>query len=162
MQAFWQDIRFAIRQLRKSPVFTVTAILTLAIGIGANAAIFTLIDDAMLRSLPVMRPDEIVTVGFKAPKIPEVVGAQSLSGLEQLHGQLKSVEGLSGWSPDMLSIPDQQGTLRSIGGEMVSGDALEMLGVRPLLGRRLTPADDVARWPGRRLARGHRLWFLAG
>ena len=60
MQTFWQDIRFALRQLRKSPVFTATAILTLAIGIGANAAIFTLIDDAMLRSLPALRPDELV------------------------------------------------------------------------------------------------------
>lgn len=147
MQAFWQDIRFAIRQLRKSPVFTVTAILTLAIGIGANAAIFTLIDDALLRSLPVVRPDELVTVGFKTPKIPELVPAQSLSGLDQLRGQLRSVEGLSGWSPDMLSVPDQQGTLRSIQGEMVSGDALQMLGVRPLLGRVLTPADDVPGGP---------------
>jgi predicted permease len=147
MQAFWQDIRFALRQLRKSPVFTITAILTLAIGIGANAAIFTLIDDALLRSLPVARPDELVTVGFKAPKMSELVPAQSLSGLEQLRGQLRNVEGLSGWSPDMLSVPDQQGTLRSIQGEMVSGDALQMLGVRPLLGRVLTPADDIPGGP---------------
>src|ERR1700733_15044489 len=109
MQTFWQDIRFALRQLRKSPVFAATAILTLAIGIGANAAIFTLIDDAMLLSLPVQRPDDLVTVGFKNSKMTEVVPAQSLSGLEQLRRQLRSVEGLSGWSPDMLSIPDQQG-----------------------------------------------------
>jgi predicted permease len=147
MQTFWQDIRFALRQLRKSPVFAVTAILTLAIGIGANAAIFTLIDDAMLRSLPVQRPDELVTVGFKGPTLSEIVPAQSLSGLDQLRLQLKSVEGLSGWSYDMLSVPDQQGTLRSIGGEMVSGDALGMLGVRPYLGRVLTPADDIPGGP---------------
>jgi macrolide transport system ATP-binding/permease protein len=147
MQTFWQDIRFALRQLRKSPVFAATAILTLAIGIGANAAIFTLIDDAMLRSLPVQRPDELVTVGFKNQKMTELVPAQSLSGLEQLRRQLRSVEGLSGWSPDMLSVPDQQGTPRSIEGEMVSGDALRMLGVRPYLGRRLTPADDIPGGP---------------
>jgi macrolide transport system ATP-binding/permease protein len=61
--------------------------------------------------------------------------------------QLKSVEGLSGWSYDMLSVPDQQGTLRSIGGEMVSGDALGMLGVRPYLGRVLIPADDISGGP---------------
>ena len=58
MPTFWQDNRFALRQVRKSPVFPATAILTLAVGIGENAAIFTLIDDAMLRSLPVLRPDE--------------------------------------------------------------------------------------------------------
>lgn len=147
MQTLWQDIRFALRQLRKSPIFTVTAILTLAIGIGANAAIFTLIDDAMLRSLPVSRPDELVTVGFRTPKMTELAPVQSLSGLEQLRGQLRSVEGLSGWSPDMLSVPDQQGTLRSIQGEMVSGDALQMLGIRPRLGRVLTPADDIPGGP---------------
>jgi predicted permease len=147
MQTFWQDIRFALRQLRKSPVFAATAILTLAIGIGANAAIFTLIDDAMLRSLPVQRPDELVTVGFKSQKMTQLVPTQSLSGLEQLRRQLRSVEGLSGWSPDMLSVPDQQGTLRSIEGEMVSGDALGMLGVRPYLGRLLTPADDIPGGP---------------
>ena len=147
MQTFWQDICFALRQLRKSPVFAATAILTLAIGIGANAAIFTLIDDAMLRSLPVLRPDELVTVGFKGPKLSEIIPAQSLSGLDQLRLQLKSVEGLSGWSYDMLSVPDQQGTLRSIGGEMVSGDALGMLGVRPYFGRVLTAADDIPGGP---------------
>ncbi|HEY2468308.1 MAG TPA: ABC transporter permease [Terracidiphilus sp.] len=147
MQTLWQDIRFALRQLRKSPGFAATAILTLAIGIGANAAIFTLIDDALLRSLPVLRPGELVTVGFKGPKLRELVPVQSLSGLEQLRKQLRSVEGLSGWSGDMLSVPDQQGTLRSIEGEMVSGDALGMLGLRPYLGRLLSPADDVPGGP---------------
>ena len=96
MHTFWQDVRFALRQLRKSPLFAATAILTLAIGIGANAAIFTLIDDSLLRSLPVWRPDELVTVGFRAPKMTELMPAQSLAGLEQLRRQLKSVEGLSG------------------------------------------------------------------
>src|ERR1700744_2050678 len=147
MQTLWQDIRFALRQLRKCPGFAATGILTLAVGIGANAAIFTLIDDALLRSLPVLHPDELVTVGFKGPKLTELVPAQSLSGLEQLHKQLRSVEGLSGWSPDMLSVPDQQGTLRSVEGEMVSGDALGMLGLQPYLGRLLSPADDVPGGP---------------
>ncbi|HEX4021385.1 MAG TPA: ADOP family duplicated permease [Acidobacteriaceae bacterium] len=147
MQTLWQDIRFALRQLRKSPIFAATAILTLAIGIGANAAIFTLIDDAMLRTLPIPQPDHLVTVGFKSPKIQQLIPVQSLYGLDQLHRQLKSVEGLSGWSSDMLSVADQQGTLRSIVGDMVSGDALQMLGVRPYLGRLLIPADDVPGGP---------------
>ncbi|MGA8289233.1 MAG: ADOP family duplicated permease [Acidobacteriaceae bacterium] len=147
MQTLWQDIRFALRQLRKSPIFSATAILTLAIGIGANAAIFTLIDDAMLRTLPVQQPDQLVTVGFKNPKFPQLIPMQSLYGLDQLRGQLKSVEGLSGWSSDLLSVADLEGTLRSIEGEMVSGDALQMLGVRPYLGRVLFPADDIPGGP---------------
>ncbi len=147
MQTFLQDLRYALLQLRRAPGYALTAILTLAVGIGANAAIFTLIDDTMLRSLPVARPAELVTVGFKVQKMLQVSPIQSLAGLEVLRRQLKSVEGLSGWSPDMLSVADEQGTLRSIACEMVSGGALSMLGVHPYLGRLLTPADDVPGGP---------------
>ena len=147
MYSILYDLRFALRQLRRSPGFALTAILTLAVGIGANAAIFTLIDDAMLRSLPVQRPSELVTVGFKAQKMLQIAPIQSLAGLEVLRKQLKSVEGLSGWSEDMLSVRDEQGTLRSIPAETVSGDAFGMLGVRPFLGRLLNATDDVPGGP---------------
>src|SRR5580704_782324 len=63
MQAL-QDLRFAMRQLRKSPVFTLVAVITLALGIGANTAIFTLLDQALIRSLPVSHPEQLVRLRY--------------------------------------------------------------------------------------------------
>src|SRR6478609_8399524 len=63
MTSFAHDVRFALRQLRKTPAFTVTVLLTLALGIGANAAIFTLVNSVLLRNLPVVDPAALVRVG---------------------------------------------------------------------------------------------------
>lgn len=147
LENLWADLRFALHQLRKSPGYTITAILTLAIGIGANAAIFTLIDDIMLRSLPVSHPEQLVEIGFRGPSSPYFMSGQSTNGLAQLRQHTRSLEDLSGWSGSMLSVPDQQGTLRSVGASLATGNALSLLGVRPYLGRILTPADDVAGGP---------------
>jgi hypothetical protein len=97
--------------------------------LGPNVAISTLIDDALLRSLPVLHPDDLVTVGFKGPKLKELVPVQSIYGLEQLRRQLRSDEGFSSWSGDMLSVPDQRGTLRSIEGG--DGERRRTRDVRP-------------------------------
>ena len=64
LSKFWQDLRYALRQLRKTPIFMLTAVVMLALGIGANTAIFSLIDRALLRSLPVVHPGELVHVVF--------------------------------------------------------------------------------------------------
>jgi predicted permease len=147
LESLWADLRFAFHQLRKSPGYTLTAVLTLAIGIGANAAIFTIIYDAMLRSLSVQNPRELVSLGYRSPKLPDFIAQQSWPVMTELKGQLHGVTDLAGWSGSMLTVPDEQNTLRSIGGNMVTGNALSMLGIRPYLGRLLTVSDDVRGGP---------------
>ena len=96
LENLWADLRFALHQLRKSPGYTLTAILTLAIGIGANAAIFTLIDDIMLRSLPVSHPEQLVEIGLRSPSSPYFMSGQSIHGLRSFG----STRAASKTSPD--------------------------------------------------------------
>ncbi|HTU51886.1 MAG TPA: ADOP family duplicated permease [Acidobacteriaceae bacterium] len=147
LESFWADVRFAFHQLRKSPGYTLTAVLTLAIGIGANVAIFTVIYDAMLRSLPIQKPAELVSIGYRSPETGHFAAVQFWPVMTELHGHLHGVTDLAGWSGSMLTVPDEQNTLRSIGGNLVTGNALTMLGIRPYLGRLLTPSDDVRGGP---------------
>lgn len=147
LESLWADLRFAFHQLRKSPGYTITAVLTLAIGIGANAAIFTVIYDAMLRSLPIQKPAELVSLGYSSPKTGHFAGVQFWPVMTELKGHLHGVTDLAGWSGSMLTVPDEQNTLRSIGGNLITGNALTMLGIRPYLGRLLAPSDDVPGGP---------------
>jgi predicted permease len=147
LESLWADLRFAFHQLRKSPGYTLTAVLTLAIGIGANAAIFTVIDDAMLRSLPIQKPAELVSIGYRSQKVSDFMAVQFWPVMTELKGRLHGVSDLAGWSGSMLTVPDEQNTLRSIGGNLVSGNALTMLGIHSYLGRLLTPSDDVPGGP---------------
>lgn len=151
MNTLVRDLHYALRQLRKSPAFTLTVIVTLALGIGANAAVFTLFDQVLLRMLPVERPKELVRFEWS--------GA--------FRGSMSS---FGGDSDNYFSYPmykdlrDQnqvfQGTLAadrtSVGvswhnqaenkdAEVVSGNYFQLLGLKPVAGRLLIPQDDTAK-----------------
>jgi len=168
-----QDLRFAARMLRKSPGFAAIAVLTLALGIGANTAIFSLIDVVLLRPLPVHDSDRIVLLKWEAHKQPRADGYSSygfcLSAafhfhtgaqgaepegcsfsrpfFEHLHSQVPVFSQLTAFvgSPDIHL--DRNGERTRVSAPLVSGEFFQTMGVRAAWGRLLQPSDDLANAP---------------
>jgi predicted permease len=151
MSSLLQDIRYALRQLRKSPGFTITVVLTLALGIGANAAIFTLFDQALLRMLPVEKPKELVrfhwTGGF--------TGSMSSFGgddgnyfsypmYKDLRDKNQVFQGVLAADRTNLAV-SWRNSAESREAEVVSGNYFQLLGLRPAAGRLFTQQDDTAK-----------------
>jgi len=145
MQTFWQDIRFAARMLIKNAGFTAIAVLTLALGIGANTAIFSLVNSLLLRPLPVKDPAQIIVLGFRQEHGPVLSQAsypdwQAIS--EQKESPFSSVIG-SELSSDGISLDGKSYSLLT---NYVTGNYFEALGLRPALGRLFFPSEG--RVPG--------------
>ena len=146
LEILMQDLRYGVRMLRGNPGFTATVVFTLALGIGANTAIFSLINAVMLRSLPVHAPQELVTVGN-----PSRTGSLSNGGPVSdifsypLYRKIRERNEVftdvlaSGRSGRLVVRPGSDETVK---GRLVSGNYFDVLGVRPLLGRTFTPDED--------------------
>jgi predicted permease len=137
-----QDIRFAFRILRKTPLITGIALLSLALGIGANTAIFSLIDAVMLRMLPVQNPEGLVQIRFKSPMSQDPSSSVTNPIWEQVRDHQDVFSGFLAWSPRTFDLADG-GEENDINGFYASGDYFTVLGVRPAAGRQLTTSDDV-------------------
>jgi predicted permease len=148
-ESWYRDFVLGWRGLRKRPIFSLTAILTLALGIGANTAIFTLLYGLLLRSLPVAQPWRLVRINFSGA-IPGH-GTQDFGlawpMLKQLRLQQQSFTDISGWIATSVYIHDNEGTLRMYPAALASGNGFEVLSVKPFLGRMLIPSDDVPGGP---------------
>jgi predicted permease len=143
-----QDLRFSLRMLRKSPGFTAVAVLTLAIGIGANTAIFSLIDAVMLKSLPVSRPAELMQVQFLDPLRPGEPHHSFTNTLwEQLRDHQDVFSGVFAWGESEFDLA-RGGAVHYAQGIWVSGEFFQALGLRPAAGRFITPSDDRRGCPG--------------
>ncbi len=142
------DLRFGLRMLRKNPVLTLVAVLTLALGIGANTAIFTLLYGLVLRSLPAANPGQLVKVGIASRAELEEQGDYMMYPmLRVFEKEQMSFRELSGWSADMVQMKDREGAIRSYVAGLVSGNAFGLLGLRPYRGRLIAPYDDVKGGP---------------
>ena len=144
MRTLMQDLRFAARTLRKSPVFTTVSILSLALGIGANTAIFTLMDQVLLRALPVKNPQEIVMLDAPGANIGAFRNDKAFSYpmYRDFRDHNEVFSGVLARYGLNLSMT-HKGQTERVDGELVSGNYFDVLGVQPLLGRTLTPGDDV-------------------
>jgi len=150
MQDFFQDLRFALRMLRKSPVFTAVAVVTLALGIGANTAIFSLTDQILLRELPVPHPDQLVILRSPGPNHGHTwsdvdQGAQSFSYLmyKDLRERATVFSGLLACRETTVNVSGHGETQRA-NADLVSGNFFQTLEVQPALGRLLMPGDETA------------------
>jgi putative ABC transport system permease protein len=149
MGALLQDLRYALRMLAKSPGFTVVAILTLALGIGANAAIFSVTDQVLLRLLPVQNPEELVVLHSPGPQPGrnwsdgDKGAAWSYPMYKDLRDHNQVFSGLLGRFPIQASVSGQ-GNTELANGELVTGNYFETLGVSPALGRVFNSQDETA------------------
>src|SRR5580704_7780236 len=138
-----QDLRYAIRTFRKSPVFVIVAILSLAFGIGANTAIFTLVDQLLLRLLPVKDPQQLVLLWGRGSHYGSNTGRYKLSYpmYEDFRDHNQVFSGMFCRWETSLSV-SSEGRTERVAGELVSGTYFPVLGVGPALGRLFTAEDD--------------------
>jgi putative ABC transport system permease protein len=132
-----QDLRYAFRTLRANPYFSSAAILSLALGIGANTAIFSIINAAMLRELPVANPARLVSVSMIGSGIDSFTNPI----WEQIRDNQKTFSGMLAFSDARFDLANG-GESHFVRGAWVSGDFFRVLGVAPLRGRTFTPDDD--------------------
>ncbi|MHB8501831.1 MAG: ABC transporter permease [Candidatus Acidiferrales bacterium] len=164
MSSLWQDIRYGLRMLGKNPGFTAVAVATLALGIGANTAIFSLVNAVMLQSLPVQHPEQLVVLRWTAHTWPKNTGTSSFGDCTSMHRDRPGPNsgGCSFSYPLYKEIRDKKDLFSNVAafagpaqldlsgngpasmaeGELVSGDYFQTLGVRAALGRTLEPSDE--------------------
>jgi putative ABC transport system permease protein len=163
MHTLLQDVRYGLRMLAKNPGFTLIAILTLALGIGANTAIFSLLNQVLLRRLPVGNPQELVVLKSPGPKRGHVWSDGDDSEIfsyplyKALAKNTAVFNGMLARFQFAASIASHGQTDRG-SGELVTGNYFEVLGVRPALGRVLSPADDDVQGAHPVLVLSHGYW----
>src|SRR5262245_5682700 len=157
MESLLQDLRFGARMLFKQPGFTLIAVLTLALGIGANTAIFSLVDAVLLRSLPFPQPERIMTIWAEAPA--DGIAKQGLApgNYSDLKAQQTVFEQMAALSGSEMNLTGAGEPERLEGFAVLDKEAFDILGVKPALGRLFLP-DEYARGENKVLLISHGFW----
>ena len=150
MTTIWNDLRYAFRQLRKSPGFALTAVLTLALGIGVNAAVFSVFSKVLLHTLPVQKPGELVMLEAHSKYETGSLSTEggdyhlyfSYPAYKYLQDNNRTLEGLAADVPGSANLVTAKDADR-VNMHLVTGNYFSVMGLRPTLGRLLAPSDDV-------------------
>jgi len=160
IESLWQDVRYAARGLVRRPAFTLVAVLTLAIGIGATTAIFSAVNVMMLRALPYARPDELMSASLTVPArggLPAVSQMPwSYPKFVYFRDHQQTFSELAAFSGQSAVITS--GDAERLSGESVSASYLRTLGLRPIVGRDFDPSIDAAPGAPKQVIIGTALW----
>jgi putative ABC transport system permease protein len=145
LEEFCEDIKFAFRQLRNAPAFTLVAVVTLALGIGANSAIFALVDATLLRPLPYSQPDRLVTIWEKSEASPR--GFASPPNMQDWRDRSRTFDAIAGYTPSVgqMVMPGRDGNAETVSRQWVSAGIFDVFGVAPIVGRTFTKEDEQKR-----------------
>jgi predicted permease len=160
-ETLFQDVRYALRTLRKDPGFTLVCVLTLGLGIGASTAIFSVVNGVLLRPLPYPNHERLVRIGEKHPRngcgLCGNFGNATYANFNDLERAASTVENISAfreWSFNLTS----DGEPEQVAGALVSGTFFAALGSKPVLGRMITPEDDAPGADNHRVVLSYALW----
>ena len=156
MGTFLQDLKYALRILKKNPAFTAVAIVTLAVGIGANSAIFSVLNSVLLRALPFRQPDQLVRVYSEFPTMKLQKFWLSPPELLDIQREAKSWEAIGAWAPGGQNVGTESEPLR-VTSAAITRSLIDVLGVQPERGRNFTEEEDRVGGPKVAII-SHGLW----
>jgi putative ABC transport system permease protein len=159
MNTLWQDLRYGARMLLKKPGFTLIAVLTLALGIGANTAIFSVVNGVLLRPLPYKEPERLVRIYSEFPTMNLRKFWISVPEYLDIQKEAKSWESIGAWSAGGVNISSTGDPIR-VNSARVTRSLMETLGVQPALGRNFTAEEDSVGGPSAAII-SHALWQRA-
>lgn len=141
LESLWADVKYAMRQMKKSPGFAAVVIVTLALGIGANTTVFSIVDAVLLRPLPFSHPEQLVSVQSREASGAFIGGAVSYPDFFDWRTQNHSFAGLLSYHDNSATLTGMERAVR-LEGEVVSWEMLPLLGVNPELGQGFRPEDE--------------------